>query len=75
MLGAIEDGVDFEKRILDIYKRCRTPDAIETAFRQLQKDMDEAIQERMAQTRRTLLDHFDEVDDYEQDMAALTGCR
>ncbi len=60
VLGAIEDGVDFEKRILDIYKRCRTPDAIETAFRQLQKDMDEAIQERMAQTRRTLLDHFDE---------------
>ena len=36
VLGAIESGVDFEKRINDIYQRCRKIDEIKTAFDQLQ---------------------------------------
>ncbi len=32
VLGAVESGVDFEKRIADIYQRCRKPEEINAAF-------------------------------------------
>ncbi|ADV63938.1 SNF2-related protein [Isosphaera pallida ATCC 43644] len=60
VLGSIESGVDFEKRILAIYQECRTPEAIDAAFRQLQAEMDEQIRTRLDNTRRTLFEHFDE---------------
>lgn len=60
ILGSIESGVDFEKRILAIYQECRTPEEIDLAFRALQVEMDEKIQTKMNDTRRTLLEHFDE---------------
>jgi len=60
VLGTIESGVDFEKRILAIYQQCRTPEEIDAAFRSLQAEMDESIRTRMDDTRRTLLEHFDE---------------
>ena len=60
VLGTIESGVDFEKRILAIYQECRTPEEIEAAFRRLQEEMDESIRTRMDDTRRTLFQHFDE---------------
>ena len=60
VLGTIESGVDFEKRILAIYQECRTPEEIETAFRRLQEEMDEQIRTRMDDTRRKLFESFDE---------------
>ncbi len=60
VLGSIESGVDFEKRILAIYQECRTPEAIDAAFRKLQAEMDEQIQTRLNDTQRTLFEHFDE---------------
>lgn len=60
VLGIIESGVDFEKRILAIYQECRTPEEIDAAFRTLQAEMDEQIRMRMDDTRRTLFEHFDE---------------
>jgi superfamily II DNA/RNA helicase len=60
VLGTIESGVDFEKRILSIYQECRTSDQIETAFRKLQEEMDEQIRTRMDDTRRALFESFDE---------------
>ena len=60
VLGSIESGVDFEKRILDIYQKCRTPEEIDAAFRTLQAEMDEQIRTRLDDTRRTLFEHFDE---------------
>ncbi len=35
VLGAIEAGVDFERRIVDIYQDCRTTEAINAEFEQL----------------------------------------
>ena len=52
VLGSIESGVDFEKRILAIYQECRTPEEIDAAFRALQAEMDEQIRTRMDDTRR-----------------------
>lgn len=60
VLGSIESGVDFEKRILTIYQQCRTPAEIETAFKALQAELDESIQARMTDTRKMLLENFDE---------------
>lgn len=60
VLGSIESGLDFEKRILDIYQQCRTPEEIDDAFRKLQAEMDEQIQTRLDDTRRVLFEHFDE---------------
>lgn len=60
VLGSIESGVDFEKRISDIYQNCRSRDQIDSSFAQLQHDLELPIQERMEQTRRQLFDNFDE---------------
>ncbi len=60
VLGTIESGVDFEKRILAIYQECRTPDEIDAAFAALQAEMDEQIRSRLDDTRRALFEHFDE---------------
>lgn len=60
VLGSIESGVDFEKRIYEIYQSCRTPDQIEAAFKDLREQLDASIQARMASTRQMLLEFFDE---------------
>lgn len=60
VLGTIESGVDFERRILEIYQQCRTAEEIQTAFEQLQSELDEQIQVKMHDTRRLLMEHFDE---------------
>ena len=59
VLGAIESGVEFEKRIISIYQNCRTTEDIETQFEQLRADMDENITVTMEDTRRKLLENFD----------------
>lgn len=60
VLGTIETGVDFERRILRIYQECRTAGEIEAAFAALQAEMEQTIACRMSETRQTLLEHFDE---------------
>jgi hypothetical protein len=60
VLGSIDSGVDFEKRILAIYQECRTSEEIETAFAKLQAEMDESIRARLDDTRRKLFERFDE---------------
>ncbi len=60
VLGSIESGVDFEKRILSIYQECRTPEEIDAAFGALQAEMDEQIRNRLDDTRKKLFEHFDE---------------
>ena len=60
VLGSIESGIDFEKRILEIYQTCRDPQEIDKAFDDLQANLDDKIQEKMLSTREQLLEHFDE---------------
>jgi adenine-specific DNA-methyltransferase len=60
VLGALESGVDIERRILQVYQSCRTPEEIAAAFDELQSELEEEIRARMAQTRQALLDNFDE---------------
>jgi len=60
VLGAIESGVDFEKRIASIYQQCRKPEEIKSAFDQLQLELSFEINEAMTRTRKKLLEHFDD---------------
>tara|TARA_R110002072_G_scaffold302737_2_gene488206 strand:- start:29880 stop:32783 length:2904 start_codon:yes stop_codon:yes gene_type:complete len=60
VLGALESGVDVERRIADIYQECRDETEIASAFDSLQADLEDQIQDRLEQTRQAVLDHFDE---------------
>ena len=60
VLGAIEDGVDFEKRILDIYQTCRHPNEIKVAFDRLQEELSEQINENITKARQSILENLDE---------------
>nr|WP_321306911.1 SNF2-related protein [uncultured Sphaerochaeta sp.] len=74
VLGSIEAGVDFEKRVLEIYQECRNEDEIEKAFSLLQVELDEQIQAKMQDTRKLLLEHFDE-DVHQRLKVNLVGTR
>lgn len=74
VLGAIEAGVDFEKRILEIYQSCRSQDEIQSAFEKLQTELDDQIQTKMYETRKLLLEHFDE-DVHERLKIHITGAQ
>lgn len=60
VLGSIGSGVDFEKRIAQIYNECRTTVEIERAFDALQAELQEQISEKMLKARSALLENFDE---------------
>ena len=60
VLGAIGNGVDFEKRIAQIYNECRTTREIESAFDALQAELQTEISDKMLKARSTLLENFDE---------------
>ena len=60
VLGTLESGMDFEKRINDIYQKCRTSDEINAAFDALQTEMEENIAAGLSDARQKLLEHFDE---------------
>lgn len=60
VLGSIESGVDFEKRIARIYQECRTEEEIQASFDALQKELEAQIDEEMMRTRQKLLENFDE---------------
>lgn len=72
VIGTVESGIDFERRILEIYQACRTEVEIEAAFRALQGELDQQIQARMRETRKLLLEHFDE-DVHERLRSSVTG--
>ncbi|MGI6414206.1 MAG: hypothetical protein ACOX1P_00945 [Thermoguttaceae bacterium] len=60
VLGTVESGVDFEKRIAAIYQKCRTPEQIQFEFDQLQKELDTEIAAGQRDAREKLLDNFDQ---------------
>lgn len=59
VLGCIGNGVDFEKRIAEIYNSCRTKEEITKAFDNLQSELQTKISDKMIAARSTLLENFD----------------
>lgn len=60
VLGVVESGVAFEKRIADIYQSCRSPAEINASFDQLQAELSTQIAEAMTNARQSLLENFDD---------------
>jgi ERCC4-related helicase len=60
VLGAIDSGMDFERRLNGIYNTCRTEREIAVAFDELQAELEDLIAERIKSTRKSLLENFDE---------------
>jgi ERCC4-related helicase len=65
VLGSIESGMDFEKRIAAIYQTCKTTDEIQSEFDALQEELSGRISEKMTAARQSILENFD------SDVAAL----
>ena len=59
VLGSITSGIDFEKRIAQIYQICRTKDEIETSFNKLQDELEDQINNKIKSTQQKLMEHFD----------------
>ncbi len=59
VLGALGSGVDFERRVLEIYQSCRSTEEIDQAFARLRADMDGRITARLAAARTLLFERFD----------------
>jgi superfamily II DNA or RNA helicase len=59
VLGALGSGIDFERRILDIYQSCRTGEEVDRAFDALRRDLDGRIEARLAAARSLLFERFD----------------
>jgi ERCC4-related helicase len=60
VLGTLESGLDFEKKISQIYQKCRTPEQIEFEFNDLQKELEESITSRVTDAKKKLLENFDD---------------
>lgn len=60
VLGFLESGVDFEKKILEIYQTCRTPEEIDIAFGKLQESIQSKIADEIQSVRKQLTEYFDE---------------
>lgn len=59
ILGSIESGVDFEKRIAKIYQTCRTSEEIDNSFDSLKKQLEDQIDDRFKATHKKLFENFD----------------
>ena len=70
VLGSIESGVDFEKRIASIYQNCKNQEQIQAEFDQLQEELSDRINEKISAARQSILENFDE-----EVAARLIGCQ
>lgn len=59
-LGSLDSGVGFERKVLNIYQKCRTKEQIEKEFNQLELDLSTEIEEKFENTQRKVIQHFDE---------------
>ncbi len=60
VLGAIGSGVDFERRVAEIYQCCRHAAEITAAFDALQAELAPEIDAEITETRTKILEHFDD---------------
>jgi len=60
VLGALESGLDFEKKILEIYQNCKIPKEYDKAFSELQEKLREAISATTLDLRKRLLENTDQ---------------
>ena len=60
VLGAIESGTDFVKRVFEIQQTARDNDEIDAAFDTLRAELDDSIKADIVDARGKLMGHFDQ---------------
>lgn len=60
VLGSLDDDNNFERKIFEIYRQCRTPEEINKAFDDLQETYKADISNEMKKTKELLLENFDQ---------------
>lgn len=59
-LAGLGSGLDFEKKILNIYRHCRSEEEINKSFHQLQLDLSDVIEEKVEDAQKKVIQHFDD---------------
>lgn len=59
VLGAIESGFEFERKVVEAVQRCRSDAEVEEEFRKIEQELEESIKQDMADARRKLFDVMD----------------
>ena len=59
VLGAIESGFEFERKVVEAVQRCRSDAQVEEAFKKIEEELEESIKEDMADARKKLFDVMD----------------
>jgi ERCC4-related helicase len=59
VLGSIENEVDFEKRMIEVYKKCRTKEEIDTYFKELEEEFKDAVDKRIKDVQSVLFENFE----------------
>lgn len=59
VLGSIESGVDFEKKIVEAYRQCRTKEEIETYFKNLDEEYKDLVDEKIKAVQSELFENFE----------------
>ena len=59
IMGALESGIDFERRIGQIHQSCRTTEEIDQAFDELQSELEVQITAAMTDARNKIFQNFD----------------
>jgi superfamily II DNA or RNA helicase len=59
VLGVIESGIDFERKVVEAVQRGRTDAEIEEEFRRLEEELEVQIADDMRDARQKLFDHLD----------------
>lgn len=60
VLGTIERGIDFERKVLTIVQEARSDDEVQLSFDLLQQEMEEKIDADMLDARNKLMEHMDQ---------------
>ncbi len=60
VLGAIERGIDFERKVLEIVQGSRSDEEVQLSFDLLQNEMEEKIDADMLDARKKLMEHMDQ---------------
>lgn len=60
VLGTIERGIDFERKVLAIVQEARSDEEVQLSFDLLQEEMEEKIDADMLDARKKLMEHMDQ---------------
>jgi ERCC4-related helicase len=60
VLGTIERGIDFERKVLEIVQNARSDEEVQLSFDLLQQEMEEEIDADMLDARKKLMEHMDQ---------------